>query len=185
KETNGTSTSEVQRIFVIDTTGPTIRATTPAPGIIVGGVVTVSATVTDPAGVLDSSVIAIIGDASGNPVFSLQLQPQGGGVYSTLFETHNLTQCKPAPATDLCIVYPTVSFRASDAAGNESSLGYEFAVDNIPPLSDLSPPKMRQMRLTSLGYECSALFDPLGLQQEIGDMPKDGYVVPQVFDLRA
>jgi hypothetical protein len=185
KETNGTSTSEVQRIFVIDTTGPTISATTPAPGAIVGGVVIVSATVLDPAGVLDSSVTAIIGDANGNPVFSLQLQPQGSGVYSTLFETHNLTQCKPAPATDLCIVYPTVSFRASDAAGNESSLGYEFAVDNIPPLSDLSPPKMRQMRLTTLGYECSALFDPLGLQQEIGDMPKDGYVVPQVFDLRA
>jgi hypothetical protein len=185
KESDGTSTSEVQRIFVIDTTGPTIGTTNPAPGIIAGGVVTVSATVTDPSGVLDSSVVAIIGDESGNPVFTLQLEPQGGGVYSTLFDTHNLTQCKPAPATDLCIVYPTVSFRATDVPGNESSLGYEFAVDNIPPLSDLQPPKMRQMRLTAQGYECSTLFDPLGLQQEIGDMPKDGTMVPQVFDLRA
>jgi hypothetical protein len=185
KETDGTSTSEVQRIFVIDTAGPAISATTPAPGDIAGGVITVAAKVTDPSGVLDASVIAIIGDANGNPVFNLQLEPQGSGVYSTLFDTRNLTQCKPPPSNDLCIVYPTVSFRASDAAGNQTSLGYEFAVDNIPPLSDLSPPKMRQMRLTALGYECSALFDPLGLQQEIGDMPKDTYVVPQVFDLRA
>jgi hypothetical protein len=185
KESDGTSTSEVQRIFIIDTTGPTISNTTPAPGIIVGGVVIVSAAVTDPSGVLDSSVVAIIGDDHGTPVFTLQLEPQGGGVYGTLFDTHNLTQCKPAPSTDLCIVYPTVSFRATDVAGNETSLGYAFAVDNIPPVSDLSPPKMRQMRLTALGYECSALFDPLGLEQEIGDMPKDGYVVPQVFDLRA
>jgi hypothetical protein len=189
KETEGNPpsqvTSEVQRTFIIDTTGPSITATNPISEEIVGGVVTISATVMDPSGVLDSSVIAVIGDETGTPVFNLQLEPQGSGVYSTLFDTHNLTQCKPPPATDLCIVYPTISFRATDAAGNESSLGYEFMVDNIPPLSDLSPPKMRQMRLTSFGYECSTLFDPLGLEQEIGDMPKDGYEVPQVFDLRA
>jgi hypothetical protein len=185
KETNGTSTSEVQRIFIIDTTGPSITGTTPAPGIVVGGVVIVSATVKDPAGVLDSSVIAIIGDEHLTPVFTLQLEPLGGGLYGTLFDTHNLTQCKPTPSTALCIVYPTVSFRATDAAGNESSLGYEFAVDNVPPVSDFDPPKMRQMRLTALGYECSALFDPLSINQDVGDMPNDKCEVPQVFDLRA
>jgi hypothetical protein len=186
KESNGTATSEVQRLFVIDTSGPTITATTPNPGQIVGGVVQISATVMDESGVLDSSVIAIIGDENGSPVFTLQLEPQGSGVYSTLFDSLNLTQCKPPPSTDLCIVYPTISFRATDSVGNQSSLGYDFAVDNIPPLSDLDPPLMRQMRLTSVnGYECSTLFDPLSVNQDVGDMPNDGCEVPQVFDLRA
>jgi hypothetical protein len=188
KESSSTTpitTSEVQRTFVIDTTGPTITATTPPPGVVVGGVLKISATVMDDSGVLDSSVVAIIGDDQGNPVFNLQLEPQGGGVYSTLFDTANLTQCKPRPSTALCIVYPTVSFRATDSVGNETSLGYEFGVDNIPPLSDLDPPLMRQMRLTAFGYECSKLFDPLSVNRDLGDMPNDGCMVPQVFDLRA
>jgi hypothetical protein len=185
KETDGTATSEVQRTFVIDTAGPSITSTAPPAGPVIGGVVTVSATVTDPSGVLDSSVIAVIGDESGNPLFTLQLAPQGGGVYSTLFDTRNLTQCYPPPSTALCIVYPTISFRASDSVGNQTSLGYDLSVDNIPPIADLDPPLMRQMRLTALGYECSALFDPLAVNKFVGDMPNDLCEVPQVFDLRA
>jgi hypothetical protein len=185
KESNGGATSEVQRTFVIDTTGPIITATTPAPGQMTGGVVEISTTITDDSGVLDSSVTAVIGDDKSSPLFTLQLKPQGSGVYSILFDTLNLTQCKPPPATSLCIVFPTISFRASDSVGNETSVGYGFAVDNIPPLADLDPPPMRQMRYTAFGYECSTLFDPLSVNRDLGDMPNDGCMVPQVFDLRA
>lgn len=185
KETNGTATSEVFRTFIIDTTGPTITNTTPTAGEIVGGVVTISATITDDSGVLDSSVEAVIGDQQGNPIFTLQLPPQGSGVYSILFDALNLVRCGPPPSTLPCIVYPTVSFRASDSVGNETSLSYEFSVDNIPPLADLDPPQMRQMQLASFGYECSALFDPLSVNRDVGDMPNDGCMVPQLFDLRA
>jgi hypothetical protein len=185
KESNGVATSEVQRTFIIDTTGPTITGTTPAPGQMVGGPVQISATISDPSGVLDSSVYAVIGDAQGNPIFNVQLQPEGSGVYGALFDTLNLTQCPVPPKTGPCIVFPTVSFRASDSVGNESSLGYEFSVDNIPPLSDLDPPQVRQMRLSTTGYECSFLFDPLSVNKEYGDMPNDGCMVPQLFDLRA
>jgi hypothetical protein len=185
KESDGTATSEVFRTFVIDTAGPIIISTTPTPGEIIGGVVTISATITDESGVLDSSVMAVIGNQQGDPIFTLQLQPQGGGVYSTLFDASNLTRCAPYPSMLPCIVYPTVSFRASDSVGNETSLGYELSVDNMPPLADLDPPKMRQMRLASLGYECSALFDPLSVNRYVGDMPNDGCMVPQLFDLRA
>ena len=185
KESDGTATSEVFRTFVIDTSGPTITMTTPIPGEMVGGVVTISATITDDSGVLDSSVEAVIGDQQGNPIFTLQLPPQGSGVYSTLFDTLNLTRCAPPPSTAPCIVFPTVSFRASDSVGNETSVGYDFSVDNIPPLADLDPPKMRQMQLAAFGYECSALFDPLSVNRDVGDMPNDGCMVPQMFDLRA
>jgi len=185
KESDGTATSEVFRTFVIDTTGPTITNTTPTPGEIVGGVVTISATITDDSGVLDSSVVAVIGDQQGKPIFTLQLPPQGSGVYSILFDALNLTRCGPPPSTLPCIVYPTISFRASDSVGNETSLGYDFSVDNMPPLADLDPPQMRQLQLASFGYECSALFDPLSVNRDVGDMPNDLCMVPQVFDLRA
>ena len=185
KESDGTATSEVFRTFVIDTTGPTITKTTPTPGEIVGGVVTISATITDDSGVLDSSVVAVIGDQQGNPIFTLQLPPQGSGVYSILFDALNLTRCGPPPSTLPCIVFPTVSFRASDSVGNETSVGYDFSVDNMPPLADLDPPQVRQMKLASFGYECSFLFDPLSVNRDVGDMPNDGCMVPQVFDLRA
>ena len=62
---------------------------------------------------------------------------QGSGVYGTLFDTLSLTQCPPPPATGLCIVFPTISFRAADSVGNQSAVGYEFAVDNIAPVADL------------------------------------------------
>ena len=185
KESDGTATSEVFRTFVIDTTGPTITKTTPTPGEIVGGVVTISATITDDSGVLDSSVVAVIGDQQGNPIFTLQLPPQGSGVYSILFDALSLTRCGPPPSTLPCIVFPTISFRASDSVGNETSVGYDFSVDNMPPLADLDPPKMRQMKLAAFGYECSYLFDPLSVNRDVGDMPNDGCMVPQIFDLRA
>ena len=41
------------------------------------------------------------------------------------------------------------------------------------------------MKLSMGGYACSFLFDPLSVNQDIGDMPNDGCMVPQVFDLRA
>ena len=44
---------------------------------------------------------------------------------------------------------------------------------------------MRGRRLGVSGYECSFAFDPLSVNQFVGDMPNDGCVVPQVFDLRA
>ena len=140
-ESDGQTTSEVKRTFTIDTTGPTITNTFPGPGDIAGGVVLISATVSDPSGVLPSSVIAVIGDQAGNPVFTLNLALDPTGAYSTLFDTANLTRCLPPPATSLCIVYPTISFRAVDMVGNQTTVGYDFAVDNIAPIADLDPPR--------------------------------------------
>jgi len=185
KATNANGvTTESQVIFTIDVVGPTIASTIPIPGEIVGGVVKISATITDDSGVLDSSVIAIIGDKN-TPIFDLPLAPQGSGVYSTLFDTATLTPCQAPPSNTRCIVYPTVSFRASDSVGNQTVVGYEFSVDNIAPVADLDPPQMRGMRLGPTSYECSLLFDPLSVNQNVGDMPNDGCMVPQIFDLRA
>jgi hypothetical protein len=177
-------TTDAQVLFTIDDTGPAITKTTPLPGQVVGGVVLISAAITDESDVLNSSVIAIIGDQN-TTVFELPLAPLASGVYGALFDTANLTRCAEPPATSLCLVYPTISFRASDMLGNQTVVGYDFSVDNIAPVADLDPPELRDRRLTVTGIECSFLFDPLSVNRDVGDMPNDGCMVPQVFDLRA
>ncbi len=175
---------EARVTFVIDTVGPTIAGTTPVTGDVVGGVVKISATIIDDSGVLDSSVVAVISDAE-TPVFELPLVAQGSGIYSVLFDTANLTACPEPPSTALCLVFPTISFRALDLVGNQTVVSYGFGVDNVAPVADLDPPQLRQLELTADGYQCSFKFDPLSLNQFAGDMPDDGCPVPQVFDLKA
>ncbi len=177
---NGRRT-EVQLIFIIDNEGPTITSTLPVPGQVAAGIVLISAKVDDPAGILDSSVIAVIADETGTPLFELPMKPAGGGVYTVLFDSSRFVKCPDPPARP-CLVYPTVSFRASDLVGNETVLGYEFTLDNVAPISDMDSANVRVVRKD--GY-CSQEFDPLSRNTNWGDMPNDGAVVPQVFDLRA
>jgi hypothetical protein len=165
---NGKRT-EVQVIFLIDDVGPVITETRPEPGQMTGGIVSISAHVVDNAGVLDSSVIAVIGDETSTPRFEIALKPAGIGTYTALFDTNRLTQCQEPPATETCIVFPTISFRASDEVGNETVTTYAFFVDNLAPLADLDPPHLRDLKL-DIDFRCSWSFDPLGVDQNIGDM---------------
>src|SRR5262249_51660595 len=71
-----------------------------------------------------------------------------------------------------------------DLLGNETTVSYEIAVDNMPPIADLDPPNLRDIK-NDEGWRCSFEFDPLGVDQNSGDMPNDNCAVPQVFDLRA
>lgn len=193
--TNGNGKrSEIHLVFSIDEEGPTITLTSPKAGEIVGDIMRISANVTDPSGVLDSSVIAVIGDDTTPAKFSVQLKPDGLATYSTFFDTRKLTGCNDPPAkTDLCIVYPTISFRASDELNNERVVSYNFTVDNIAPVADLDPPNLRSFRIEEMNV-CSWEFDPLSRATLVngsfrdallGDMPNDRNRVPQVFDLRA
>lgn len=188
RNANGTR-AVLKTMFVVDNDGPTIVPVSPLSADVVGHVIQVAATISDDAGIVDSSVIAIIGDAANNPKFTLSLLPQGGGVYSAPFDTAQLTRCGllsgglPTAGT-YCIVYPTVSFRASDALGNETTLSYSFGVDNQPPLLDLNPPAIRVARRAET-IQCSWAFDPLGDHTIPGNMPDDNCAVGQVFELRA
>ena len=176
--------SESRTTFVVDELGPTITNTSPAPGEVVGGVVKIKATIADDAQVLPSSIVVLIGNTT-DTKFELPLAEEGKGVYSVLFDTAKLTACGlGAPASGLCLVFPTLSFRAADLLGNETTVAYEIAIDNQPPLLDLDPPTVRDSKL-DMGLRCSWSFDPLSDNALIGDMPADGCMVSQVFDLRA
>jgi hypothetical protein len=168
---NGTTSTAAVR-FVIDNQGPAITGTTPAAGDMVGSLITIAAQVADPAGVLDASVVAVVGH--GDQTFTVKLDPDAttAGRYSHQFDTRLL---------DVHDLYPTISFRASDLLGNESSIGYVVALDNTPPLADLDPPSDLRVRVKGSGvWTCSWPFDPLG-----SDAVADGDLVAQLFDVRA
>jgi hypothetical protein len=181
KDARGTRT-DVKLTFNVDVTGPDITMTLPVPGAIVGGVIKISATIQDGAGLDASSLQVLIGDET-TTAFRLPLAPDTsvGGV-STLFDTNNLTRCKLT--MDPCIVRPTLSFRAADALGNQRVVSYPIAIDNIPPIADLDPPAIRDSRIDGV-LRCSWKFDPLDVDIVAGDAPNDLCVVPQMFDLRA
>jgi hypothetical protein len=159
--------------FVFDSTGPAISDTSPATGQLIGGVITIKASVMDPSGVDPTSVIAVM--AHGNTQFEVKLVPDAvvPNLFGAQFDTRLF---------DLHAVYPTISFRAADVPGNQSSVGYQVELDNTPPISDLDPP--RQVRLSKKNatgeWECSSAFDPLG-----SDAVSDGDMVTQLFDIRA
>ncbi len=163
---NGVET-DVALHFVSDNTGPSITNTMPALGAMIGSVTTISATVDDPAGVDASSIVAVVGNGNQNFEVTL-LSTADSKVYSSLFDTTKL----PTYA-----IFPTISFRARDILGNESTVSYELSLDNTPPIIDLDPPNVR---LVNGSGACSWAFDPVG-----PDAVDDGDQVPQLFDVRA
>jgi hypothetical protein len=176
--------TDIKFMFNVDITGPEITMPVPAAGSITGNVIRLAANIDDAAGLDDSSLQVLIGDKT-MPQFKLALALDTTGAYSVLFDTKLLTPCRLPLGSSLCIVRPTISFRAADALGNEATLAYEIALDNIPPVADLVPPPIRVSKLDD-GLRCSFAFDPLGGDNNYsGDSPDDGCRVPQLFDLRA
>ncbi len=169
---NGTE-AVVVRKFVADDQGPAITNTVPGVGILIGKVITVSAQISDPAGVLDASVKAVI--SHGDKTFEVQLLRTGGMAFSALFDTTKL------PIT---VIFPHVSFRASDVLGNQSAVGYEVRLDNMPPILDLDPPAgviiAKKDEAAPTKYRCSFPFDPVG-----GDSMNDLDTFTQLIDIRA
>ncbi len=166
--TNGNgNVSVAARNFTIDNLGPTISATKPANGDMIGRIISIEAKVDDPAGVMDSSVIAVV--ANGDVHFQVNLVKGADGTYRQLFDTTQL----PSYA-----IFPSISFRAQDVLGNESSVGYLVSLDNTPPILDLDPPA--NFRIVKKDGTCSWPFDPVG-----PDAIDDGSIVSQLFDIRA
>ncbi|MES1165687.1 MAG: hypothetical protein ABUR63_08020 [Verrucomicrobiota bacterium] len=168
----GVSARHVVVRFLFDDIGPTITNGKPATGALLGGIVKLEADVTDPAGVDPNTVVAVV--AHGSNTLEVKLDRDGTDLkhFAHLFDTRRLSNT---------VLYPTISFRASDIPGNQSNIGYTVAVDNTPPLGDLDPPADLRMRRDGSGtWRCSWPFDPLGT-----DAANDGDTVLQLFDVRA
>ena len=167
----------VTRKFVSDSKGPIISNAKPIDGQLIGNVITISAEVNDPAGVLASSVVAVFANGPGTE-YTIPMNAPAPGVmppvYSAIFDTRLLPFGENA-------LYPTLSFRASDKLGNESLVGNVLWLDNRPPLAELDPPEMRMLaRNEASQLACSWPMDPVG-----PDAVDDLDIVPQVVDVRA
>jgi hypothetical protein len=160
-------TSVASRKFTVDNTGPAITGTKPASGELIGRLLTIEAKVDDPAGVMAGSVVAVV--AHGDIHFEVNLVKSADGTYRQIFDTTQLPEYA---------IFPSISFRAQDALGNQSSVGYLVSLDNTPPIIDLDPPA--SFRLYKKDGTCSWPFDPVG-----PDAIDDGSVVNQLFDIRA
>ena len=177
KNKNGTE-SVVTRKFVSDSKGPTITEATPKDGDLVGNVITISAEVTDPAGVLASSVVAVFANGPGTE-YTIPLNAAGRRAPRRRRTAPSSTPGCCRSGRTRCS--PTLSFRASDSLGNESLLTNVVWLDNRPPLAELDPPDMRMLAKNEGGvYACSWPFDPVGT-----DAADDGDIVPQIVDIRA
>lgn len=152
--------------FVVDSQGPAIAVESPTPGELVSGVLTVTATITDPSGILADSTIATM---AGTHEFALA--NVSGNTYEGTFDTRQL---------GYGMVFPNIIVRAQDATGNQSSTGFVVALDNQAPVVTLDSPSLREAFLSEGELRCSRLFDPLG-----ADAVDDGETVPQLFELRA
>jgi hypothetical protein len=176
KNKNGTE-AVLSRKFVSDSTGPVISEASPKSGDLVGNVINIAAAVSDPAGVLSSSVVAVFANGPGTEYTVPLAAPAAGGamaLYTAIFDTRLLPFGENA-------LFPTLSFRASDNLGNESLISSVVWLDNRPPLSSLDPPDMRIMRKNDLSYlTCGWPFDPVG-----PDAADDMDLVPQIVDVRA
>lgn len=158
--------------FIVDNTGPVIQVTSHTEGQIIGSITQIFATIQDEAGVLASSVFAVIGN---NDIqYSIPLQADlNSNVYQGAFDTTVL------PST---FVWPALQVFATDLLGNESSVAFQLALDNQPPLASLDPPETMRMakKNSARELECSLAFDPVGWNSA-----NDGEQVAQVFWLRA
>jgi hypothetical protein len=187
QNSKGTRTEAVVK-FVVDVVGPTFVSTEPPPGSVVGNVIRVRAKLEDPAGVLGTTVMAIIGHKGADTSFNLELKPEAPGTFSAFFDTKRLDTCgAPKPDSSLCNVFPSISFRAADQLGNETTVAYDLHVDNQPPVIELDPAPIRLLRFDPNlnGFLCSRTFKPNGNYIDERDMPYDLCGVPQAFDLRA
>ncbi|MCS6913575.1 MAG: hypothetical protein NZ890_10080 [Myxococcota bacterium] len=170
-------TVSLERPFTIDEEGPDIEFVFPKPGQIVGGVITMTVKVTDESGVNDTSVVAVWLNDPGRFSVALTRVP-GTDNFSARFDTRRL----PEPRS---LIYPSLSYRARDRLGNQSSRGEVLILDNTPPIMALDPPLTQvRTRDTNLatGFKCSIAFNPLGTHPAL---LKDGAVLGQVVTARA
>ncbi len=192
-------TRTFREIFSVDNDPPTIVITAPAAGEIVGGIITVSATITDAHGVDPTNVKAVFGNGPVD-IAEFSLAHFMGDTYMGTYDARDLRHqvemvggtcptdcmisaaCPAAGHACLQLVYPTLSVRARDIAGNQGAQSEIVGMDYTPPTSSLDPPVLREGKFdaTTGTITCSLEFDPLGL-----DAVDDRQSVAQLSEFRA
>jgi hypothetical protein len=159
------ATRRTVQSFTIDSEGPVVVFSTPTEAALVGGRVRVEATITDPAGVDESTAILRVGTTE------LAMRRVMGDRFEVFFD---------AAAFPSTVAEVTLNVTAADIVGNRSTVSRVVKLDTVPPIASLDPPEVREGRVRAMGLECSTLFDPVG-----SDSVDDGEVVGTAAEFRA
>jgi hypothetical protein len=142
--------------FALDGTGPVITLTKPKNQDIIGGKVTMEFTVIDALAGLDSKTLSVELNqvAKFYSPTDTNWTNNNKGSFTYTFDGANVAGSK---------VQVTVNLTASDIAGNKTAgESVVLYLDNYPPIIDLDPPNVRQLRKVGTDIQCSESFDPLG-----------------------
>ncbi|MEO0325606.1 MAG: hypothetical protein AAF447_21805 [Myxococcota bacterium] len=170
RATNGRrSIRSVVQVFAVDDEGPEIRILEPALGELVGGLVTVRAEVTDPAGVNEDTIdLRLPGVDMPRRFTAVSGRPDE---FIATFDASIYGVGDPS------IVLNVI---AEDLNENASTATQNVRLDSVPPLADLDPVDVRVIRETGEDVLCSELFDPVG-----ADSVNDGAIVGPDAEFRA
>src|SRR5262249_24286874 len=119
--------------FTVDNFGPNIEFVAPLAGQFVGGGITTPANITDISEVVDASVKAVWGGLASTAV-TLKRTAPGSNEFAAPYNVR---------ALGTNFVLPSLSIRADDELGNHSEQGQGIVVDNVPPILEMDPPKVR------------------------------------------
>jgi hypothetical protein len=141
--------------FVIDGEGPVIAIQSPSNEQVVGGRVQLKFSVSDQLSGVNPDSVVIELNGRENHYGEGGTWSREGNNYVFLFDS---TQ-----AEEDSKIQATITIRASDEVGNSSD-GESLIVylDNVPPLVDLDPSHVRELREVNGKPFCSLAFDPVG-----------------------
>jgi hypothetical protein len=160
--------------FLVDRAGPVFANPKPSEGEFVAGTIALSVTITDNAGVDDSSV-------------SVEIRESGHAATIALYRLPGTDEFVGSYPTNMLwndMIWPQLLWRATDLLGNESLLAYQVAVDDTPPRITLVSPNVYLSKVVEGEIQCARPFDPLANSQWGMDV-YDGARVPQEIFLRA
>jgi len=141
--------------FGVDSKGPAISVTSPPGNAIIPGNTRLAFTVDDGTGSgvdVDTVTVTLNKDVHHYDATS--------GLWSQSNEM--FTFVMDAIMTTDADVQITAIVDATDKAGNSSKVQATFYVDTTPPIVDLDPPDLQEVRTVSGKGTCSRPFDPLG-----------------------
>ncbi len=167
--TNGRgATRTVIQTFTVDNQGPEISILEPESGELVGGLVTVRAEITDPAGVALETIELRIPDEDPRPFAEI---PGSPNEFRATFDASVYGIGDPSIVLNVT---------ATDNNGNSATATQNIRLDSVPPIASLDPVDVRVVQRSGVNVRCSLLFDPVG-----SDSVNDGEIIGPQAEFRA
>lgn len=145
--------------FTLDGAAPVIQIESPAADVVIGGKeVNLKFSVTDALTAIQPNTVGVRLNTVQYRYGSEGNWTRNGNVYTFTFDSTQVTGSQ---------WQVTVNIEAEDVAGNVARASRNFYLDNVPPILDLDPLEVQEVKRNN---QCSDWFDPLGVAVNDGDI---------------